>query len=90
MQKARNYKILYTEKTKKELFKLSSIDIERSLKKISNLDIPFQPNLNIRKMTETDNFYRLKFNKIRIIFEVLSSQKIIWIRKIAYRKDVYR
>ena len=90
MQKARNYKILYTEKAKKELSKLSAIDIEHSLKNISYLDLPFPPSLNIRKMTKTVNFYRLKFSKIRIIFELDSSQKTIWIRKIGYRKDIYR
>jgi len=83
------YKVFYTSKAEKQLTKLSQTDIPKVIQKIGKLNVPFPVNLDIRKMVNTPNFYRLRAGKVRVIFEILDTSKEIWIRKIKYRGSVY-
>lgn len=84
------YKILFTKNAKKELDRLIKKESLSLLNKINLLDLPFPSNLDIKKLAGTKYSFRLRIDKIRVIFEVDKNQKEIWIRKIGYRKDVYR
>lgn len=91
------FKIFFTKKAEKELDRLSSIDINRILEKLPSLSSFFVPesatqttSLDIKKMSGVSGFYRLRLGKTRVIFEVIIKKEVIWIRKIGYRKDVYR
>lgn len=90
MEKRKKFKTLYTCKAEKDLIKLSSIDKDNTLSHIGKLDFPYPTNLDIKKMTNTPNFFRLKFGKVRVLFEIDNPAGTIWIRKIRYRKDIYR
>ena len=86
----KKYNILLTKNAEKMLSKLSAADINKALGYINQLSLPFPANLNIKKMLDTPDFFRLKFSKIRVIFDVDYQTSTIWIRKIGYRKDIYR
>lgn len=80
--------IVFTKKAEKELSKLSRTEVRRVLEKIKLLDFPLPDFLDIKQMKGVEGFYRLRTGKIRVIFEIYNNE--IWIRKIGYRKDVYR
>ncbi|OGG28680.1 hypothetical protein A2971_03170 [Candidatus Gottesmanbacteria bacterium RIFCSPLOWO2_01_FULL_46_21] len=57
--------------------------------RLQQLDVPFPNNLDIKKMSGTPGFYRLRSGSVRAIFEILEKQKEIWVRKIDYRGNIY-
>lgn len=84
------YQIFLTKDSKKELDGLMTDEKKKILSKILLLDFPFSNLLNIKKMSGVDDLFRLKTGKIRAIFFIDDKLKKIIIRKIGYRKDVYR
>ncbi len=84
------YKILLTRKADKELEKFSTKESLTILNKIRELSFPLPDFLNIKKLSGLKDGYRLRVGKVRIIFEIDHKVKIIWIRKIGFRKDIYR
>ncbi len=84
------FKVIFTKDTKKELKHLNKKEAPIILNKIYLLDFPFPLNLNIKKLSGSKLSFRLRINKIRVIFELDNEKKEIWIKKIGYRKDVYR
>lgn len=84
------FKVIFTKNAKKESSHINKKEILIVLNKIYLLDFPFPQNLNIKKLSGSKYSYRLRINKIRVIFELDVTKKEIWIRKIGYRKDVYR
>ncbi|MBI4009269.1 type II toxin-antitoxin system RelE/ParE family toxin [Candidatus Roizmanbacteria bacterium] len=84
------YKILLSKKADKELEKFAAKESLTILKKIHKLSFPLPDFLNIKKLAGLKYGYRLRIGKVRIIFEIDHDSKIIWIRKIGYRKDIYR
>ena len=84
------YKIFFTKDSRKDLNSISKEEEKQIILKIHQLDFPYPAGLNIIKLSGGENFYRLKVKKIRVIFMINFELKQIIIRKIGYRKDVYR
>lgn len=84
------FKVFFTAKADKELARLASTDIKRILEKLPLLSSPFTSNLDIKKLINQPDFYRLRVGKMRIIFEVDTVKKEIWVRKIGYRGGIYQ
>ena len=84
------YEIIFTKNAKKELSRLTKKEAIIVLNKIYLLDFPFPQNLNIKKLAGSKYSFRLRINKIRVIFELDNEKKEVWVKKIGYRKDVYR
>ncbi|MEK7565480.1 MAG: type II toxin-antitoxin system RelE/ParE family toxin [Patescibacteria group bacterium] len=84
------FRHFFTKSSQKELDHLTPSEAERVFEKIKTLNsFPFLTNLDIKKMRDLENFYRLRVGKIRVIFEIDQREKIIVIRKIGYRGNVY-
>lgn len=83
------YKVILTKKSLKNLTHLASYDAKNIIRRLQQLDVPLPHNLDIKKMSGTPNFYRLRWGNVRTIFEILEKQKEIWIRKIDYRRNIY-
>lgn len=48
-------------------------------------------NIDIKKLSgEWEGYYRLRKGKIRIIFEINKTQRILFIEKVDFRGDVYK
>lgn len=84
------HKIIFTKNANKELTRLIKKEITVVLNKIYQLDFPFPQNLNVKKLAGSKYSFRLRVGKIRVIFELDNNKKEIWIRKIGYRKNIYR
>lgn len=84
------YKIFFTRNSKKDLSDLMKTERKQIIFKIKELVFPFPSSLNIKKMRGLGDFYRIKTGKLRIIFQINHEIKGFIIRKIGYRKNVYR
>lgn len=52
---------------------------------------PFAKKWNVRKMEpKSDNLLRLRLDKIRVIFDIDTGNKVIVVYRMGYRKDVYK
>lgn len=84
------YKHFFTKSSEKEFDRLTPSEADRVSEKIKALTtFPFPSNLNIKKMGSFQDSYRLRVGKIRIIFEIDHLEKLIIVRKIGYRGNVY-
>ncbi|MBI3558913.1 type II toxin-antitoxin system RelE/ParE family toxin [Candidatus Gottesmanbacteria bacterium] len=84
------YKHFFTKLSEKEFNRLTPSEAERVSERIKALTaFPFPQNLNIKKMSRLEDSYRLRIGKMRIIFEIDHQKKIIVVRKIGYRGNVY-
>ncbi len=83
------YKIFFTKKSEKNLTHLATYDAKNIIRRLQQLDVPFPNNLDIKKMSGTPRFYRLRSGSVRAILEILEKQKEIWVRKIDYRGNIY-
>lgn len=84
------YKIFFTKASKKDLSSISKEEEKLIILKLKLLDFPYPTGLNIKKLSGSENSYRLKVKKIRAIFVINFELKQMIIRKIGYRKDIYR
>lgn len=83
------YKIEYSKEIEKDLSKIPKKDILKIRDKIVSL------SKNPRSQNTTDlkgkkNFYRIRSGDYRIIYQILDDRLIVFIVRIAHRKDVYR
>lgn len=83
------YSVFFTKKPEKDLSRLAAHDAKHIVRRLQQLDVPFPKTLDIKKMTGTQGFYRLRSGSVRALFEVLEGRKEIWIRKIDYRGNIY-
>lgn len=52
---------------------------------------PFAKKWTVRKMKpKSENLLRLRLDKIRVIFDIDTGNKIIIVYRIGYRKDIYK
>ena len=85
-----NYHILATKEVDKDLSKLHPADRKKTVETIKKLSNPFNQSLKVKKMIETENFWRLRVGKVRIIYEIDNKLKAVIVRSIAYRGHAYK
>lgn len=84
------YQLLFHPQTIKKLKQIHPLDKKRVLKKLSLLSKdPDNSSLDIKKLANTQNSYRLRTGDMRVIFERDSTKKIIYIWDIDYRGSIY-
>ena len=83
------YNILYKKSVEKELIKLPKAVKIIVLKKIQALASNPQPNGSV-KLRGAVNLYRIRHSDYRIVYSVDSGVLIIFVIKVAHRKEVYR
>lgn len=84
------YKLLFHPRAIKNLKRLHQNDRKRILSKIEALSKnPQNKALNIRKLVNTKNSYRLRAADVRAIFEVDNRGKTIYVWDIDYRSKIY-
>lgn len=86
----KGYKIEFTSHAEKELEKLEHKESKKIDEKLKDL-IAGKPNVDIKKMeTRSDQTYRLRWSKYRIIFEVKRHIITILVVEVSHRKEAYR
>ena len=84
------YKLFFFPQARKQLKKLHPNDKKRVLAKIELLvENPRNQSLDIKKLANTKNSFRLRTGDLRAIFEIEIKAKIIYIWDINYRGSIY-
>jgi len=83
------YHILFTNQAQKAAKKLPKNIWYRIKKQILQLQINPRPN-NCKKLINSLNYYRIRIGNYRVIYEIQDTVRIIFIIRIAHRKDIYR
>ncbi|HMN23101.1 MAG: type II toxin-antitoxin system RelE/ParE family toxin [Ignavibacteriaceae bacterium] len=82
------YKIEFKKSASKELNSLPNKEIKRILNSIDQLSE--EPRGVNSKKLSASKYYRIRVGDYRILYEVKDQILIIYIIKIAHRKDIYR
>ncbi|NKB24638.1 MAG: type II toxin-antitoxin system mRNA interferase toxin, RelE/StbE family [Kiritimatiellae bacterium] len=83
------YKIEWRKSTKKDLRKISSIDILRIISAVEVLSKNPYPQ-GVRKLSGSESTYRIRIGNYRVIYEVFEHTIVIEIQRVRHRKDVYQ
>jgi len=83
------YKFIWLPSTKKDIKRIDKQYVGNILQEIQVLkDSPYP--LGCRKLSTSNQTYRIRVGDYRIIYQVNEDQKIVCIEKIGHRKEVYR
>lgn len=83
-----SYQVRIKSKAAKQLNKLPSLDRERILKKLSELQTPFFFH-QMEKLQGVDG-YRVRVGDYRVLFTIDQKKKVIIVFRVKHRKEVYR
>jgi mRNA interferase RelE/StbE len=83
------YEIFIEKKAEKDLRKLPKNYQKKIIQKILNLKNNPKP-VDARKITFSENYYRIRVDDYRIIYEINYKEKRINIFRIRHRKEAYR
>jgi mRNA interferase RelE/StbE len=83
------YTLKFKPSVRKDLHNVPSHVISSILSAIEELSFNPYPS-GVVKLTDTDSYYRIRKGDYRIIYEVLSTERLICIMYIRHRKKAYR
>jgi len=83
------YSLLLKKSAEKELRKLPTNIRLAVTKKIQALKKDPYPN-GVTKLRGADDLYRMRHTTYRIIYSVDNGELVVWIIKVAHRREVYR
>jgi mRNA interferase RelE/StbE len=83
------YTLIYKRSAAEELLKLPSSAAQKVKSAIDQLVDNPRP-VGCKKLTGTDDSYRIRIGNYRVIYTVFDSLLIVTIIKVAHRKDAYR
>jgi len=83
------HEIFIEKKAEKDLRRLPKNYQNKIIQKILNLKDNPKP-IEARKITSSENYYRIRVGDYRIIYEINYKEKRINIFRVRHRKEVYR
>ena len=83
-----SYKVELTHKAAKETEALGDEEHDHVLDAFEELKHNPRPR-GVRKLQNRDNDWRIKVGRLRIIYSIDDEKKLVIIRRVAHRKDVY-
>ena len=84
------YTITITNSALKELQSLQKAVVKKIEKSISSLALNPRPSGAKKLKGNNENLYRIRSGDYRVIYSVNDEIKIVDIRRIGHRKDIYR
>ena len=84
-----SYQVNWRRSTKKDLRRISQVDVVRILNVVETLSDEPRP-VGCKKMSGSECAYRLRVGDYRIIYEVYDDTIIIEVIKVGHRRDVYK
>ena len=85
-----SYRILYSSRAEKYLTRLTSSKVNTILNRIEYVSLnPFKQDNNIKKLSGTVSSYRLRIGDIRVIYDLNTQIKTMFVVKIAPRGSIY-
>ncbi|MBW2183680.1 MAG: type II toxin-antitoxin system RelE/ParE family toxin [Deltaproteobacteria bacterium] len=82
------YRIEVKKSAVKELSQIPKKDLVKIVKKINSLADNPRPN-GSKKLSREDK-YRIRYGKYRILYLIKDDLLVIYVIKVAHRKDIYR
>jgi mRNA interferase RelE/StbE len=83
------YRILISKKAHKSIQGVPKAERVTIAAKIDLLTSEYYDSLDIKKLQEYKNLYRIRLGNYRIVYKPLPAQKTILIVIVAHRKEVY-
>lgn len=84
------YQVYYYNRVEKFLRKIPKKEMVKLLDKISLLTKdPFTQALDIKKLATTKHSYRLRMGTLRVIYEINTPLKRIYIQEVGFRGSIY-
>lgn len=85
------YKLDLTRATLKQLRKFELETFTRLFNGLARLaKEPFSEDLDVRKLADSTDFYRLRIGDYRVIYQLYPDDNRIVVKSIAHRRDVYK
>ncbi|MBC8463920.1 MAG: type II toxin-antitoxin system RelE/ParE family toxin [Deltaproteobacteria bacterium] len=85
-----DYKILVSKRAERGLDRITDNNIlKRIVRKIDQLANNPRPS-GVRKIMGSDIDYRIRMGDYRVIFQINDAQKVLEIRGIGHRKEIYK
>lgn len=84
-----SYNIEWKSSAAKELKKLPKPIIARIVQAVEALASEPRPD-GVRKLTDTENTYRIRVGEYRIVYNIFDRRLVITIIRVRDRKDAYR
>jgi len=82
------YKVFIEKKAEKDLMKIPKQYRKKIIQAILKLKSNFRP-ANTRKISQSNNYYRIRVGDYRIVYEINDNTKVINIFRIRHRKEAY-
>lgn len=84
------YHLLYHPRCEKGLRKLNKNLQTKIISRIEEISQdPFAKKMDIKKMVQTKQSYRLRLGGLRVIYELDGKTKTIYVQEIAFRGQIY-
>ncbi len=81
------YEIIVTDEAKKQLAELTVAILERIGAALERVKV--RPHAFVKRM-HNSKYYRLRVDNYRVILDVLDTQLIIYVVKVAHRSTIYK
>lgn len=86
---------MYKLKIRKQVVKFINSSVPKERKRIAEAfselqNNPFQNNLDIKKLKDTHNKYRLRIGVHRFLYSIFQDELLVYIYKADNRGDVYK
>ncbi len=83
--------VLSTKRFRQDLIRLGAADSKKVAKKIQQLSLfPKSPQLNIKKMKNKNDIFRLRVGDIRVLFSYDKKRQMLILTQAKYRGSIYK
>lgn len=90
VRQAMNFDLIISEKVEKDLAKIPVKEIKKKLEKIKSLSFDPYPPGNVKIVSSDENLYLVRQGNYRIVYIVREQIKVVELRKVGHRKDIYK
>lgn len=84
------YTIRISEKAEKDFIKIPTKEVLRIIDKVELLSSNPYPTGSKKIKASDENLYRIRHGDYRVLYTVEEEIRIVEVRKIGHRKDIYR
>lgn len=84
------YKVIFHRRCNKFLAKIGRKQYDAIIEKLDELaENPLSENLNIKKLRDSANLYRLRIGNVRAAYSFDPKEKTIFVHEIDFRGNIY-
>lgn len=83
-----SFRIEFAKSAEKDLRKIDRSMIPRLLAEIESLETNPRPD-GVRKLVGSERTYRIRIGQYRVVYEIEDDRLILFVVRIAHRKDAY-